>query len=146
MFRTAAVLGLGLAAACSAAAAPAPQPAPGWRQLMQQVDADLAAVAVGLQEPAAGDLRVAAQRARAAADAVARGYGELERREVPGFAELARETESWLLQLGLEAGQGHVELARQLLRQGDQRYCARCHLAAGLPARPRPQAGGSPPP
>lgn len=122
------VLGLGIAAACAAPEPAAPARPETWKRLMQAVGSDVDFIAQQLQSPGRGDLRRVASTARTAAAIMARGYGDREQQDVPGFAAMARETESWLLQLGLEAGQGHGDLARELLLQ--QRHCTQCHRVA----------------
>ena len=111
--------------AVDAAAAKGP-----WAPAMQELGQLRQTLQHTLLDTATGDLQLAADSAAAAAAIVREGYGRCERRDVPQFARFAREAESWLLQIGLEARQGHAELARELLRDGDRQHCQRCHDAA----------------
>ncbi|MFO1077802.1 MAG: hypothetical protein U1E73_08755 [Planctomycetota bacterium] len=55
---------------------------------------------------------------------------------MPNFAGMARDCESWLLQVGAELRQGHGDLARELFRRhGDAGLCARCHDACKAAGR-----------
>ena len=58
------------------------------------------------------------------------GYGEFRDDRVPDFARMARDTESWLLRIAAEAGQGNGEIAQDLFRGGEERHCTRCHDAS----------------
>lgn len=135
MLRSASLLcWLWLAAACSAPApAPAPEPGPAptppnsWKIAMRHVEADLDFIGLQLQSPGFGNLRQVANTARAAAEQMAFGYGVHEQKDIPGFAGLSREVETWFLQIGLEAAQGHGDLARDLYRQRTTRHCVYCH-------------------
>lgn len=114
------------AAAC---ATPGPSTAEQWRSTMQAVDGHWEVVDRELQRGASGDLQQVADAARAAAALVRRGYGPQELTRVPEFARMARDCESWLLAIALEADQGHGELARELV--GKRERCAVCHDRAG---------------
>ncbi|GAB4143466.1 MAG: hypothetical protein Fur0037_11090 [Planctomycetota bacterium] len=83
-----------------------------------------------LAAPGHGDPRAAAEAAREAAALFARGYGDLEQREVEGFANLARGAENWILQVGIDARQGLGDLARARFEEGLGAHCVRCHEAA----------------
>lgn len=72
------------------------------------------------------DLREVAAAADAAATGMRLGYGPLEDRAVPGFARMALDAESWLVQISLEARQAHGDIARELFLGGSQ-HCVRCH-------------------
>ena len=97
---------------------------------MQQVERQFLIVETELTKNPAGDLRATADAATAVAALLQHGYGAFEDKRVPGFARLARDTESWMLQIALEARQAHGDLTRELFRGGKQRYCAKCHAAA----------------
>lgn len=84
---------------------------------------------------APGDLVAAAHTATETAALVRLGYGEFERKDVKDFAHLARDAESWLLQVSLEARQGHGQLAADLFRTGREDHCTRCHDAVDRAAR-----------
>lgn len=122
--------GPGCAADPAAADTPAGTAAPSWQQAMARIGDHRDRIESELARPGGGDLDRVAGDARAAARLVALGYGAREQPGVPGFADLARECEAWLLQVALEADQGRLALARDLYRQS-ARHCTRCHDAAG---------------
>ncbi|MGE3175291.1 MAG: hypothetical protein AB7O97_21885 [Planctomycetota bacterium] len=109
----------------TAASAAAPD---GWAEVMRRVDEQFDVVQAAVAATPQGDLEAAAAAARRAAALVREGYGRFERRDVPGFAAMARDCESWLLAIAMEADHGHGDLARDRLRSADP--CARCHDAA----------------
>ena len=97
----------------SAATAKAPAtPADEWRGRMKEVDGNVKAMKRTLTAGDTTDLRSVADAAAAAAEHLRLGYGRLEDTSVPGFAKMARDAESWLLQIALEARQAHGEIAR----------------------------------
>lgn len=100
-----------------------------WAPAMRELEQQAKSLAHQLLDSPAPDLREVAAAAEAAAAIVREGYGRFEDRSVPGFAKMARDAESWLLQVGLEAHAGRAELARELLRGGDRAHCQRCHDA-----------------
>jgi len=97
---------------------------------MKQVEKHFLIVEAELTRTPTGDLRATSDAANAAAALLRHGYGAFEDKTVPAFARMARDTESWMLQIALEARQAHGDLARELFRGGKQQYCARCHDAA----------------
>ncbi|MBL8727793.1 MAG: hypothetical protein JNM25_05140 [Planctomycetes bacterium] len=133
---------LAVAAAIVACSSPAPPPrapapaAPGaagpaaddWAHVMKQVKLRYERIEDGLTEPA-GDLRRVAAAAGEAAELMRLGYGRFEDPTVPGFARMARDTESWFLQLALEARQAHGDIARELFLGERKRHCGDCHDA-----------------
>ncbi len=123
--------GLAVLAAACATFAGGSGPAGGtWVPSMQAIDAQFALVRHELDQRPQGDLEAAARAARTAAELVAEGYGRHERKDVPGFAALARACESWLLGLAFEADQGHGEIAREQLGQAER--CVVCHDRCGM--------------
>ncbi len=100
-----------------------------WDAVMGEVDRACGDLDRLLLEKPQGDLATAALRADRAAAVVRLGYGALEDRTVPDFAQLARDCESWFLQVALEARQGRGELAADRYRTGYERHCNRCHDA-----------------
>ena len=100
-----------------------------WQESMQQIKAHLQIVRDELQDTAIADLPAVAAAANAAAALLSDGYGRHEDRTVPGFARMAREAESWCLQIASEARQAHGSIARELFVSGID-HCKRCHDAA----------------
>jgi hypothetical protein len=134
-----------LAACGSAAPTASPAPAaeaspPTWRQTMAAVDAIGKAIEAELQKAAFGDQKHIAALARDGGALMARGYGSQEQRAIPGFAGLARGAESWFLQLGIDASQGHGDLVAQQWQAGSTIHCVRCHDAADRAGVPRKRA------
>ena len=97
---------------------------------MKEVEKHFLVVEAELTQNPVGDLRATAVAATAAAELLRHGYGAFEDAKVPGFARMARDTESWMLQIALEARQAHGDLAREQFRGGKQLHCAKCHDAA----------------
>lgn len=117
----------GPAASAAEAAAPAPPPAT-WKDAMLAVEGELDALRAALDAGPAGDLRTAAAAAARAAALMQLGYGPFEQPRVDGFAAMARDCESWLLGMALEARHGRAGLLREQLRAGEM-HCVRCHEA-----------------
>jgi hypothetical protein len=129
--------------ACSTAAGDHREPDPEqvrhmWLGNMRAIDKDMTFVEDQLKSPGFGDLRKVASSVTRSAQLVAQGYGPLEQKDVPDFAEYAHETESWLLKLAMEASLDHGELARELYQQADVNYCKKCHMASDK-IHPRPR-------
>jgi len=99
-----------------------------WRDRMSEVDTHRKLMKGMLLDGEATDLRAVADAATAAAEHLRLGYGRLEQRSVPEFAKMARDAESWLLQVALEARQAHGDIARDLFAAGKP-HCVRCHDA-----------------
>lgn len=118
------------AAAASAPPASAPTAGPEtWAQAMKQVRRRYDAIEAALARPPFGDLRAVAAAAQDAAERLRLGYGVHEDRAVPGFARMARDAESWLLEVALEARQAHGAIAAERFFAGRQRHCGDCHDA-----------------
>ena len=118
--------------AAPASAPPAPAAGEGpetWAQAMKQVRRRYDAIEAALQRPPFGDLRAVAAAAQDAAERLRLGYGVHEDRAVPGFARMARDAESWLLEVALEARQAHGHIAAERFFAGRQRHCGDCHDA-----------------
>ncbi len=125
-------------AACTAASAAGDGRASGdWRPRMHGVGEQRDQLRQALLGTPQGDLVQTATTARAMAAVLRDGYGKAERREVPGFARMARAAESWLLQIALEARAAHGELAAQIFADGVGRHCRECHDACERTAQPR---------
>jgi hypothetical protein len=100
-----------------------------WQDVMQQVDALCDELEAGLARGPRGELAPVATASERAAGYLRLGYGRFEDARVPGFARMARDAESWLLQVALEARQDHGDIAADLFQSGRQRHCADCHDA-----------------
>jgi hypothetical protein len=118
---------LSLAVACATTRSVDAEALRTWPQVMRAVDREFDMVLGAVDHDPPGDLEAAADAARRAAGLVRLGYGPHERKDVRDFARMARDCESWLLGIALEADQGHGALARELLLACDR--CARCHDA-----------------
>ena len=100
-----------------------------WLAHMEALDVQCSELHRALLQSPQGDLKQAAATAQQAAATLALGYGRFENKQVPGFARYARDAESWLLQVALEARQHHGDLAADLFRTGRERHCTACHDA-----------------
>jgi len=132
---------LAIAACSSTAPDPVPRAAPSgdtpatvaadadWAQLMKEVDRRYEVLKDNLTHQPLGDLRAVATAAGEAAELMRLGYGRFEDPTVPGFARMARETETWFLNLALEARQAHGDIARELFLAQRKRHCGDCHDA-----------------
>ncbi len=100
-----------------------------WAHVMKQVQRRYDLLEDALTQQPSGDLRAVAAAAGEAAELMRQGYGRHEDATVPGFARLARDTESWFLQLALEARQAHGDIARELFLGERKRHCGDCHDA-----------------
>jgi len=101
-----------------------------WKASMEQVGEHWKVIEKALKARPIGSLEGVARSARESADLMRHGYGQFEDMRVPGFAGYAREAESWLLRISLEARQGNGDLAADLYRTGKDQYCGKCHEAA----------------
>lgn len=99
-----------------------------WQTSMQQVKLHMQIVRDQLQDSALADLPAVAAAANAAADLLRDGYGRCEDHRVPEFARMARDAESWCLQIASEARLAHGAIARELFVSGIH-HCSRCHDA-----------------
>ena len=129
---------LALLAACEAPPTPAPAEAAAspfeapdqtWNEHMEDVDAHCSELTRLLLREPLGDLKRAATVAQEAAARVRLGYGKFEDPRVPDYARMARDCESWLRQIALEARQAHGDLAAELYRTGRRQHCNDCHDA-----------------
>lgn len=135
LFATAALV----TAACTATvpdgaasnAPPHPTPiAATWKDSMAQVGLHWKVIETALKRNPVGDLRAVADAANDAAALIRQGYGQFEDKRIPGFARFARDAESWLLRIALEARQDQPDLAVALFRDGEAQHCGKCHEAA----------------
>ena len=134
---TTALLGI---AACTAGAPPAPAPvgetgasapaAANWKSSMEATGKHWKVLEKALDKNPVGNLRAAAEAATAAADLMRHGYGKFEDKRVPGFAKYARDAESWLLRLALEARQDRPDMELRAVR-GQHAPALRCGLDRG---------------
>lgn len=100
-----------------------------WARQMRTVKATLARMQQSLAGSPQGDLVAVAHDARAAAAILRQAYTTAENPSVPGYARFAREAESWLLQVALEARSAHGELAAESFAAGVRQHCTACHDA-----------------
>jgi hypothetical protein len=110
----------------AAAKAPAPK---SLKAAMEGIEDDWHLIEKGLEANPLGDLRAMAAAAERCAAVMKLAYDPWEDKEVPNFAQYAREAESALLKFAMEAGQGHADLARDLGKTLQAQHCARCHDA-----------------
>lgn len=99
---------------------------------MEHLDARFQTIKAALEPTPPGDLAAVTRAATEGAALVRLGYGVHRDRKVDGFAQMARECESWLLRIAAEAEQGHGGLAQDLFRGGEERHCTRCHEACDV--------------
>lgn len=104
-------------------------PEKSWNEHMEDLDAHCSELTRLLLREPQGDLKRAATIAQEAAARLRLGYGRFEDRRVADFARLARDCESWLRQIAIEARQAHGDLAAELYRSGRKRHCNDCHDA-----------------
>lgn len=125
-----AVAGCSVTAPADTSEPPAAEAPATWKRAMKRVGRHFEVIESELGKSPAGDLRAVAKEAEAAAALVRLGYGEFRDARVPDFDRMARDTESWLLRIAAEAGQGHGGIAQDLFRGGEERHCTRCHDAS----------------
>lgn len=113
---------------CAVATADGPD-GPSWKSLMSELEEDCEHLEQWLLKQPDGDLQRVADTAERAAAKVRLGYGVHEDHAVDGFATMARNCESWLLQVALEARGGHADLAADVFRGGLKAHCNDCHAA-----------------
>jgi hypothetical protein len=102
-----------------------------WAHVMKQVGHRYDLLKDAFAGQPLGDLRDVAAAAAEAAELMQLGYGRFEDPTVPGFARMARDTESWFLQMALEARQAHGDIARELFLAERKQHCGDCHDAHG---------------
>lgn len=109
---------------------PAPA-ARSWLDVMDELDELTEQLKRDLQRRPRGDLEQVATRARTAAGLLRLGYSESEYDypNVDGYSGYARAAETWLLEVALEADQGHGDIAADLFTKGRSRHCVDCHEA-----------------
>lgn len=80
----------------------------------------------------AGNMNLTAIAAAAdeSANYVALGYGIHRDQSVAEFAELARSAETWLRAVSAQARSGDAIGLERLIREGEAKYCDRCHDVA----------------
>ncbi len=116
-------------AAASSNAPPATTAAT-WKASMAEIGTHWKVIETALKQNPVGNLRAVADAANDAAGLMRHGYGKFEDKRIPGFARLARDAESWLLRIALEARQDQPDLAVALFREGEAQHCGKCHEAA----------------
>ena len=112
-------------AAAPAAAAAAPK---SLKSAMKGIEDDWKQVEKGL-EAAAPDLPALAKAAERVAAVMKLGYDPFEDKEVPNFAQLARESEAAFLDLAKKAAAGDAAGVKAMAKTLQPQHCARCHDA-----------------
>ncbi|MFK7740207.1 MAG: hypothetical protein AB8H80_07775 [Planctomycetota bacterium] len=121
--------------AVDASASRALQLAAHWQQSMDELGSISTQLDRWLLRRPRGSLQDVAAQARRAAELVREGYGAYEVAQVERFADYARDAERWLLQIAVEAKQGHADIAAEQLRSGRERHCVACHDAVERASR-----------
>ena len=103
-----------------------------WHDVMEDVVApayEIVLLGEAKLLPEQMDLTKVARAAREAAAVMQLGYGALERKDVPGFADMARSTEQWLRQIAADADAGRAAQVRTAIVDGEVQHCIACHDA-----------------
>ncbi|MBM3961228.1 MAG: hypothetical protein FJ306_04905 [Planctomycetes bacterium] len=128
-----------LVAACSSvqeqptvAAQPAAPSAPAapksLKSAMKGIEDDWKQIEHGLAA-ATADLPAMAKAAERVAAVMKLGYDPFEDKEVPNFAQLARESEAAFLDLAKKAAAGDAAGVKAMAKTLQPQHCARCHDA-----------------
>lgn len=103
-----------------------------WHEVMEDVVGpayEIVMLGEAKRLPEQMDLAKIARAAREAAEVMQLGYGRLERKDVPGFADMARGSEQWLRQIAADADAGHAGRVRTAIVDGETQHCIACHDA-----------------
>ncbi len=95
---------------------------------MKGIEDDWKLVEKGL-ESATPDLPAMAKAAERVAAVMKLGYDPFEDKEVPNFAQLARESEAAFLDLAKKAAAGDAAGVKAMAKTLQPQHCARCHDA-----------------
>lgn len=120
--------------AATPAATPAPTPATATaapkslKSAMKGIDDDWKQIEQGLAG-ATADLPAMAKAAERVAAVMKLGYDPFEDKEVPNFAQLARESEAAFLDLAKKAAAGDAAGVKAMAKTLQPQHCARCHDA-----------------
>ncbi len=116
-------------AAPIAPVAAAPTAAPkSLKSAMKGIDDDWKQIEQGLAA-ATADLPAMAKAAERVAAVMKLGYDPFEDKEVPNFAQLARESEAAFLDLAKKAAAGDAAGVKAMAKTLQPQHCARCHDA-----------------
>lgn len=118
------------------AAVPAATPTPATttaapkslKSAMQGIEDDWKQIEQGLAA-ATADLPAMAKAAERVAAVMKLGYDPFEDKEVPNFAQLARESEAAFLDLAKKAAAGDAAGVKAMAKTLQPQHCARCHDA-----------------
>jgi hypothetical protein len=111
------------------AAAPAAAAQPkSLKSAMKGIEDDWKLIEKGL-ESATPDLAAMAKAAERVAAVMKLGYDPFEDKEVPNFAQLARESEAAFLDLAKKAAAGDAAGVKAMQKTLQPQHCARCHDA-----------------
>lgn len=116
------------AAAAPVAAATPPAAPKSLKSAMKGIEDDWKRIEKGL-EAAAPDLPEMAKAAERVAAVMKLGYDPFEDKEVPNFAQLARESEAAFLDLAKKAAAGDAAGVKAMAKTLQPQHCARCHDA-----------------
>lgn len=95
---------------------------------MKGIEDDWKLIEKGL-EAATADLPAMAKAAERVAAVMKLGYDPFEDKEVPNFAQLARESEAAFLDLAKKAAAGDADGVKAMVKTLQPQHCARCHDA-----------------
>lgn len=98
------------------------------KSAMQGIEDDWKQIEQGLAA-ATADLPAMAKAAERVAAVMKLGYDPFEDKEVPNFAQLARESEAAFLDLAKKAAAGDAAGVKAMAKTLQPQHCARCHDA-----------------
>lgn len=98
------------------------------KSAMKGIEDDWKLIEKGL-EAATADLPAMAKAAERVAAVMKLGYDPFEDKEVPNFAQLARESEAAFLDLAKKAAAGDADGVKAMVKTLQPQHCARCHDA-----------------
>lgn len=98
------------------------------KSAMKGIEDDWKSIEKGL-ESATPDLAAMAKAAERVAAVMKLGYDPFEDKEVPNFAQLARESEAAFLELAKKAAAGDTAGVKAMQKTLQPQHCARCHDA-----------------
>ena len=104
-----------------------------WHELMEEVIGpgfDDILVHESDRGPEDMDYELIERTANNMANGMAMGHAELEQKDIPEFATMARRTETWLREIVDQASAHEGMAVQQLVAKGEADYCAKCHDAA----------------
>jgi hypothetical protein len=100
------------------------------KSAMKGIEDDWKLIETGL-EAASADLPAMAKAAERVAAVMKLGYDPFDDKEVPNFAQFARESEAAFLDLAKKAAAGDAAGVKAMGKTLQPQHCARCHDAYG---------------